>query len=146
MVGKLKYKDLDLKGLREKCDIDFAHFTYKKYQCSCCYGPKDLPAKYWRNNTIPTDKDYSEISYILFKNAYNGSGRVKREDYLSDKKTINIEWNLNDEQLNSVCKELERQVNTEFKVIKPNSHYSCIQLERKDDVYSPNSLWERHLK
>ena len=140
MVGTLKYKDLDLKGLREKCDIDFAHFTYKGTQCSCCYGPKDLPAKYWRNNIVPTHKDYSDISYILFKNAYNGSGAVKREDYLSDKKVIFIEWNLNKEQLDSVCDELEKQVQTEFNVIKPKNEYSCIRLERKDDVCSPNSL------
>ena len=33
---KLKYKDLDLKGLREKCGLDFAHFTYESGMGSCC--------------------------------------------------------------------------------------------------------------
>lgn len=29
-----QYKDLNLRKLREEADIDFAHFTYKKAQCS----------------------------------------------------------------------------------------------------------------
>lgn len=44
-----KYGDLDLKKLAEIADLDFAHFTYKKNQCSCCYDPTDMAKKYWRN-------------------------------------------------------------------------------------------------
>lgn len=124
----MKYKDLDLIHLRKVCDIDFAHYTYKKKMCSCCYGPKDLPAKYWRNNEVMEDTDYDEISYILFKNADNGSGCVKRDDYIGNDY---IEWNLTDEQLTKVIAELERQLGSEFDVIRPMSKHRCIKLQRK---------------
>ena len=119
----LTYGDLDLKHLREVCDIDFAHFTYKKHQCSCCYGPKDLPARYWRNYTIPEGDKYS---YILFKNAENGSGTVTKNDEIRN--NCCIEWSLTDEQLDKVCNELQRQVDGYFTVIKPKDKYTCIQL------------------
>ena len=126
----MKYKDLDLKHLREVCDIDFAHYTYKRGMCSCCYGPKDLPARYWRNNKILEDVDYNDIMYILFKNADNGSGCVKKEDTLSKHECI--EWNLTPDRLNAVIKELERQVGSEYDVIRPMSRYTCIILQRKE--------------
>lgn len=135
-MSKLQYRDLDLKGLREKCDIDFAHYTYIDNMCSCCYGPRDFPARYWRNGVIKDDKD---ISFILFKNASNGSGQVKRTDYLSDQRQICIEWSLNDAQLDAVIKELEKQVGSEFNVIKPDDEYRCIILERKTDKMKPRS-------
>lgn len=124
----MKYKDLDLIQLRKICDIDFAHYTYQKGMCSCCYGPKDLPARYWRNNKVMEDTDYDDISYILFKNADNGSGCVKRDDYIGNDY---IEWNLNDEQLTNVIAELERQLGSEFDIIRPMSKYRCIKLQRK---------------
>lgn len=131
MERKLQYKHLDLKGLREKCGIDFAHYTFKKGMCSCCYGPSDFPARYWHKGivrNVATDN----VSYILFKNADNGSGRVTKNDYLSDKRHIYIAWKLSDEQLDAVCAELEAQVGTEFDVIKPKSDMFCIELRRKD--------------
>lgn len=133
MEGSLRYKDLDLKGLREKCDIDFAHYTYLFNQCSCCYSPKDLPRRYWRDGIIK-DGNYS---YILFKNADNGSGRVKGNDYLSYKSQICISWRLTDEQLNAVVKELRKQVGSEFTVIKPPSIDTCIVLKRKKNIEPP---------
>ena len=87
MERKLQYKDLDLKGLREKCGIDFAHYTFKKGMCSCCYGPSDFPAKYWHKGIVKEDT-IENVSYILFKNADNGSGRVTRNNYLKEKKHI----------------------------------------------------------
>lgn len=119
----LTYGNLDLKHLREVCDIDFAHFTYKKHQCSCCFGPKDLPARYWRNHTIPEGDDYS---FILFKNAENGSGTVTKNDEIRN--NCCIEWSLTEEQLDKVCNELQRQVDGYFIVIKPKDKYTCIQL------------------
>lgn len=133
MERKLQYKDLDLKGLREKCGIDFAHYTFKKGMCSCCYGPSDFPAKYWHKGIVKEDT-IENVSYILFKNADNGSGRVTRNNYLSDKKHIYIAWKLSDEQLDDVCRELENQVGSEFDVIKPESNMYCIELKRKDVV------------
>lgn len=125
---KLQYKDLDLKSLREKCGLDFAHFTYERGMCSCCYGPSDLPAKYWKDGKV---KDHAD-SYILFKNADNGSGHVKRNDYLSDRAIIYISWDLKEEQLDRVLEELDRQVGSEFEVRKPLDKLACIALVRKD--------------
>lgn len=139
MTGTIKYKDLDLRGLREKCDIDFAHYTYQPDQCSCCYGPKDLPKKYWRDGKI---KD-SNYSYILFKNANNGSGSVKREDYLSYQSQICISWDLSDKQLNAVVRELRKQVGSEFIVSKPVDKSICIVLKRRKNVEPPVRIRKR---
>lgn len=125
----MKYKDLDLKHLREVCDIDFAHYTYKRGQCSCCYGPKDLPPMYWKHRKVLVDVDYDDISYILFKNADNGSGIRKANDELN--RTEFISWNLTPEQLDKVIAELKRQVGNEYDVIYPENKYVCIKLVRK---------------
>lgn len=71
-----RYKDLNLKEIREKTGIDFAHFTFQPGMCSCCYGPEDLPSLYWKDRRIKHDN----YSYILFKNADNGSGSVTKND------------------------------------------------------------------
>lgn len=125
----MKYKDLNLKHLREVCDIDFAHYTYKRGMCLCCYGPKDLPAIYWRNRKVLVDVDYDDISYILFKNADNGSGCVKAEDNMGQSECI--EWNLTPEQLDKVIAELKKQVGDEYDVERPDSKYKCIILKRR---------------
>lgn len=127
----MKYRDLDLRHLREVCDIDFAHYTYKRGQCSCCYGPKDLPPMYWRHHKVLVDVDYDDISYILFKNADNGGGIRKANDELN--RTEFIEWNLTNEQLDKVIAELKRQVGDEYDVIYPESKYVCIKLIRKEE-------------
>lgn len=62
------YADLDLKAIREACDLDFAHYTYGRGQCSCCYGPLEMPAKYWRNRKKPK---------IVYDTPYEpGRGRI----------------------------------------------------------------------
>lgn len=127
----MKYKDLDLKHLREVCDIDFAHYTYKRGQCSCCYGPKDLPPMYWRHRKVLVDVDYDDISYILFKNADNGGGIRRANDELD--RIEFIEWNLTSEQLDKVIAELKRQVGDEYDVIYPESKLVCIKLVRKEE-------------
>lgn len=49
----MKYKDLDLRAIMEAENLDFAHWTYQRGQCSCCYGPEDQPRRYWRNGNRP---------------------------------------------------------------------------------------------
>jgi hypothetical protein len=121
---KKTYADLDLKSIREALDIDFAHFTYKPSQCSCCYGPQDLAAKYWKNNTIQEGDDYS---YILFKNAHNGSGSVTKFDNIG---YANISWgNLSDTQLDGVVTMLQEQLGSDYKVVKPENKRVCINIE-----------------
>lgn len=123
----MKYKELNLKKIRETMDLDFAHYTYKRGMCSCCYGPKDLPKSYWKNGIIQTDRDYDDIEYILFKNADNGGGCVKGEDEISNEF---IEWNLPEEKLNGVCEMLQQQVGDEYRVVKPENNMRCICIEK----------------
>lgn len=132
----MKYKDLDLKKIREDNGLDFAHFTYQKGMCSCCYGPKDLPKRYWRNNTIPEHYNYT---YLLFKNADNGSGIVKRDDEIDDYTCI--EWDFQIEKLENVCKDLQTQLGDEYVVLKPKNVLSCILIFKKGSRYL-----ESHLK
>lgn len=124
------YGDLDLKHLREVCDIDFAHFTYQKNQCSCCFGPKDLPKIYWRNNTIPDGDNYT---FILFKNANNGSGVVTSNTKFKDYQCIN--WNMSWEKLEKVIEELRRQIPKEYKIIKPIHSFRCIEIVKIGSKY-----------
>lgn len=119
-----QYKDLDLKHLMEVCDIDFAHYTYEEGMCSCCYTPKNFDKKYWRNEEIRYDNDYS---YILFKNSDNGSGVVYENDTI--KYGVCVEWGLSNEQLDKVCAELQRQLGDEYFVKKPTCEYACIVIK-----------------
>lgn len=106
------YKDLNLKELREKCDIDFAHYTYARGQCSCCYGPTDMAKRYWRNGEIKENN----FTYILFKNADNGLGHVTENDKIHDIEYI--KWALPPDKLVEVCKELQAQM-TEYTIFVP---------------------------
>jgi hypothetical protein len=126
------YKDLNLKEIREKLDIDFAHFTYGKDQCSCCYGPEDMP-KLYRKKGI---NDNEIKSYILFKNANNGSGVVTKYDYI--RHCTYISWNLSVLQLEGVVKMLQEQLGDEYIVEKPENNGSCIVIKEKSlmDVYN----------
>lgn len=136
--AKLTYGDLDLKKLREECDLDFAHYTYGKDQCSCCYGPRNMPAKYWRDGKVLDD---SNIEYILFKNAYNCGGTKKKSDKLAtypqmyssyEKEHVYINWQIHSkEKRQAVKKALESQVGSEFIVEIPDDDMYCIKLTRR---------------
>ena len=117
----MKYKDLNLKKIREDNDLDFAHFTYKDGMCICCYGPKDLSKRYWKNGVIPDGNDYT---YILFKNANNGGGKVKRNDDIKDYQCVS--WSFPIEKLDKVCKDLQEQLGDEYVVLKPQDEMWCI--------------------
>lgn len=118
----MQYKDLNLKKIRDDNGLDFAHFTYQRGMCSCCYGPRDLPKRYWRGNSIPAD-DY-DYTYLLFNNADNGSGHVKGTDEIADYTCVG--WDFPMEKLEKVCKDLQAQLGDEYVVMMPTSEYKCI--------------------
>ena len=134
------YNDLNLKEIREKCDLDFAHYTYKKGQCSCCYGPMDLPAKYWRNGKKPPeyvpgtekrDKDekvvggkLTEYTYLLFKNADNGKGTVTKHDEIAHHTCIG--WEFPMDKMYDVCSLLLEQLDSEYYILMPKNEFLCI--------------------
>ena len=126
----MKYKDLNLKKIRDDNGIDFAHFTYQKGMCSCCYGPRDLPRRYWRGSTIP-DEDY-DYTYLLFKNADNGSGIVKGDDNI--KKYQCISWHFPIEKMRKVCEDLQEQVGDEYVVMMPPNEMYCIIIFSKEEI------------
>ena len=118
----MKYKELNLKKLRDDNGLDFAHFTYQKGMCTCCYGPKDLPKRYWKNNIIPEGDDYT---YLLFSNADNGRGRVKRDDEIESYTFIS--WDFPIEKLHKICLDLKEQLGNEYVVLEPKSDmYSIV--------------------
>lgn len=126
----MTYGELNLKELRDKCGLDFAHYTYKRNQCSCCYGPRDMAKKYWKDGIIKE----APYTFILFKNANNGSGTVTRYDDIKDVQYI--EWYCDTpEQLLSVCKELQMQLGDGYIVYVPKNKNQCILVLRVQKEY-----------
>jgi hypothetical protein len=106
--------------------------------CSCCYGPRDLPKRYWRGNTILEDSyDYT---YLLFNNADNGGGHVKRADEIGDYTCI--EWHFPMEKMKTICQDLQEQVGNEYVVMAPPNEMHCIIIFKKSNTDSI----ERHKK
>lgn len=161
----MKYGDLDLKRLREECGLDFAHYTYLRNQCSCCYGPRDLPAKYWHNHIIKPEGE--EIQYILFKNANNGSGAVSAGDticipsksqrkwgVLSSHVRVYILWNFPEEKMDKVLACLRRQLDEDYHIVRPKDSWECITICLKEDMYECRNgnpedivpLWDREFR
>ena len=126
----MKYRDLCLKQIREANDLDFAHFTYQIGMCSCCYDPKHLPKRYWKDGIIPEHDDYT---YLLFKNADNGSGIVRRDDIIEGGTCI--EWGFPEEKLENVCRDLQKQLSDEYVVLVPKSHFYCIIVYEVNSEY-----------
>ena len=136
----MQYGDLNLKKIRDDNGLDFAHFTYQKGMCSCCYGPRDLPKRYWRGSVIPDD-DY-DYTYLLFKNADNGSGHVKRTDEIDDYTCIG--WRFPMEKMEKVCKDLQEQLGDKYVVLMPTDTYTCIQIFRYDYPYLVDQIMKRN--
>ena len=148
-----KYGDLNLRKIREDNDLDFAHFTYKKGQCSCCYGPLDMAKRYWKKKPVyvadqPATKtsggwghyeldgkkiNTGDIQYILFKNANNGSGTVTKNDEIG--KYTCVSWQMPMDKLRKVCEDLKSQLDDDYKVYMPLSDMNTILILRKD--YTP---------
>lgn len=115
--------------------MDFAHYTYSRGMCSCCYDATDLPERYWKKGVLQKIKSGEQESYsfILFKNAVNGSGCVRRNDKIKDIQYIL--WNMPLERLEKVCKDLYVMLREEFFVIVPSDDSSTIVLIKKDGKY-----------
>lgn len=128
------YGDLNLYELMEVAELDFAHYTYEYGDCSCCFGPRDMSEEYWISyeryeEVIENPKE--PISYILFKNASNGSGEVSYDDPIQDGASIGYEFK-SDEQKELVMKELQRQLGDGYKVVPPIQENACIVIEKVD--------------
>lgn len=139
------YADLNLKKIRDDCGLEFARHTYSKGQCSCCYGPLDMPAQYWAKGKKPKkinvrrskegkiesfewNKDVDKIPYILFKNANNGGGWIKSlNEPVKDYTYVKYHF-ISCEQRHKVCQMLQEQLGEEYVVIEPQSQYVCITI------------------
>lgn len=137
----MQYKDLNLNKLRDDNGLDFAHYTYLKDMCTCCYGPFDFPKRYWKDGGKPVkikDKDgchyeingkivdEDNIQYILFRNAENGAGNVKDTDEIRDVQSIG--WQFPMEKMQKVCKDLQGQFGNEYVVLMPTDEFTCIMV------------------
>lgn len=140
----MQYKDLNLKKIRDENGLDFAHFTYQRGMCSCCYGPLDLPGRYWRGGKRPVEVEIDghsfyelnglnvnskDIQFLLFKNANNGSGVVKGTDEI--KEIQFIEWGFPIEKLNKICRDLQDQLGDGYEVRVPPNKMHCIVFFKK---------------
>ena len=137
------YAELDLIKIRDECGLDFARHTYSRGQCTCCYGPMDMSAHWWAKGKKPKkiqigesscqtystykwDRDISNITYILFKNADNGRGHIKSLDQPIEDHTC-IEYIFRDEEQKlKVCQMLQDQLGDEYEVKVPKSDLTCI--------------------
>ena len=148
------YGDLNLKAIREACDLDFAHYTYGRGQCSCCYGPLDMAKRYWRNSKKPIEVeegglihyeldgqryDDRKTTYILFKNACNGSGRIKNKaEPIKNYTCISYRF-ASDEQKQKVCSMLQEQLGNEYVVQVPQNTLHCIIIFTKEYIDTENA-------
>lgn len=119
----MKYKELNLRKIREDFGLDFAHFTYLPGMCSCCYTPLDFPLRYWHGGVKPANMD--NVQYLLFKNADNGRGCVKATDNIEKPY---IEWDFPMEKLAPICKALQEQLGNEYVVLIPPNSSLCIHV------------------
>lgn len=151
-----EYGDLNLKKIREDNGLDFAHYTYLRGQCSCCYGPMDMPARYWHGSKKPVEIrkkagknsfiihyeldgkpfDRDKMKYILFKNANNGSGIVKKSDVVDDYTCIEYSEGLHGEPLEKICRDLAEQLDEDYVVVVPETALSCIVI-RVPEKFQP---------
>ncbi len=118
----MKFEELNLKQIREDNGLDFAHFTFLKNMCSCCSTPLEFPARYWHRGIKPQSMD--NVQYLIFKNADNGSGRVTKNDDISEYECIL--WQFPVEKLGKICKDLEQQMGNEYEILVPGSELFCI--------------------
>ena len=123
----MKYQDLNLRKIREDNGLDFAHFTYLRGMCSCCFSPLELPARYWHKGIKPASMD--NVQYLLFKNADNGSGWVKKTDELKDYQCVS--WEFPETKLVQICKDLQKQLGDEY----DNELAEFLSTKLNDDFY-----------
>jgi hypothetical protein len=159
-----KYKELNLKKLRTEAGLDFAHFTFLRGQCSCCYSPLDMPDRYWAKGRRPQmvdikrdtkgnilswnyDRPLKDVQYILFKNAANVNGVVTRNDVIcewpardrenphySPRYSIAIIWNFPMEKMDLVLKGLRTQLDADYEVLRPAGKNRCIEIVCAKDL------------
>lgn len=127
-----RYKDLNLAVIRDELGLDFAHWTYQRGMCSCCYGPLDLPRLYWRKDLRQkTDEELEEMdyTYVLFKNASNGSGCVKRNNIIDDYTCIS--WYCPQAMIEKFCYLLARQLDEDYMILVPENNLVCVNIRTK---------------
>lgn len=144
------YGDLNLKEIRENNWLDFAHYTYLSGQCTCCYGPMDMPARYWHKSKKPVKVegkpyeyeldgkpfDKKNMRYILFDNAYNCDGSVKKKDRIKDYTTISYSKNLPAGLIEKICRELAEQLDEDYIVVIPKTVEFCILIRVPEEIPS----------
>lgn len=144
-----RYADLDLKKIRDECGLDFARHTYSKHQCSCCYGPLDMAAKWWAKGKKPKkihktyredgslagyewDRPTDNISYILFKNASNTGGAIlSMDEEILDNTCIRYHFT-DDTQKCHVCEMLQEQLGNGYVLDIPDNSRFCIVIREKE--------------
>lgn len=127
------YGDLELAKIRDACSLDFARHTYSRGQCSCCFGPMDMPDEYWAGGKKPVGKAIDELTYILFKNAENGRGIRGLLSPVEDYTYVEYSFS-SDEQKHQVCQMLQEKLGDEYVVNEPENSMICIEIRLKSKM------------
>ena len=116
------YGELDLRSIRDKCLLDFAHWSFQKNMRSSKNTPEDMSEIYWRGHKVKHD-DYT---YVLFKNSLDEAGIVRKRDFIKDNTLILCRFDdkakFNCETQKSLfCRLLSYQLSPDYRIGIPNS-------------------------
>lgn len=132
------------KKLQKKYQLPIFAMTYRG-SCSCCAAPCDLNKQAYLTPEVKKTPWADIDSYIIFNNAYNGSGEARMKDEFSftdddfdfKSRTQYVSYRLSDkftkeqfeECLSEFVKQINKQSGKQFKLILPKDEHTCAIIE-----------------
>lgn len=157
------YHELNLKELRETCELDFAHYTYPHGMCPCCTCFLDFPQRYWKPERRPQKMTLSDgtivyelngkrvsvddFAYLLFFNSDRDGGYASKGTRIE---SVNVAYHfVSDQQKADVCRLLSEQLGKDYVVAEPKFRWTVLRIYTLDDFrhrpkekdYYYNSFW-----
>ena len=157
------YGELNLKEIREKCGLDFAHYTYPHGMCPCCTCFLDFPKRYWNpkrrpqkivlpDSTAAYELDgkrvtVDDFTYLLFLNSDRDGGYATKDTLID---SVNVAYRfVSDQQKSDVCRLLSKQLGKNYVVAEPMHSWTVLRVyylkdfkcrsKEKDCYY--NAFW-----
>lgn len=110
-----RYRDLDLAGLCERTGLDFAHYTYPRGKSYLEFHPWDFPRRYWRNNEINYDFDFT---FLIIKNSKDLNRYARKKDFIEDETYFDLRAK-DEVQFEAVLLDLQNQLGNEYRIVRP---------------------------
>ena len=157
------YGELNLKEIREKCSLDFAHYTYPHGMCPCCTCFLDFPKRYWAPDKRPLKTvlpngetayvldgkqvTMDDFAYLLFMNSDRDGGYATKRTRID---SVNVAYRfVSDQQKSDVCRLLSEQLGQNYVVAEPMFPWTILRVytlenfthrsKEKDCYY--NTFW-----